>query len=110
MATVYDGPSGQEMLAQHTFAREVITRAKDPHPVLDDEELALLKRFVLHPESADDILRDAGLDNLSKEDKLAKLNQKGSLVTYVVVSAVEGRSLVTDGEMAELKAWFEGQQ
>src|SRR5947209_4911168 len=107
MATTYSGPSGQGMLQNHTFAQEVIARANDPAPVLDANELALLKRFILKPSSKDEILKERGLNDTNVTDASQKASQQDSLVIYLVANAAAGNNRLTDIEMAELKEWFE---
>ncbi|KAG4418508.1 hypothetical protein IFR04_008402 [Cadophora malorum] len=87
--TAYTGPSAREMFDTHTLSKEIIARANDPEPVLDASELALLKRYVNAPEAKD------------------KANGSGSLVKYIMIQSNAGNDLLSEEEIAELKAWLD---
>ncbi|KAK2038865.1 hypothetical protein LZ31DRAFT_559249 [Colletotrichum somersetense] len=99
MATAYAGPSAGDMLANHTLAKEIISRNNDAEPVLDSEELALLEQFVNDPSKANSILESKGLSEPKKS---------GSLVAYVISLHGTDNPALTESEINTLKEWFAG--
>ncbi|KAM0526253.1 hypothetical protein ACHAPS_003985 [Verticillium nonalfalfae] len=89
MSTAYTGPSGAEMMANHTLAHEIIARNNDPEPVLDVEELNLLEHYVKDPSRAKEILDSKGL------------------VTHVISLHGTNTPGLQDGEIRDLREWFE---
>ncbi len=90
------------MLDNHSMASEIIARAKDPQPVLDDNNLAILRRFCMDPSSKDDILKDLDLvdqpeDNEGKAG--AKAQSKGGLAGFIVAKSAAGEDLLGKDEM-----------
>ncbi|KAM0271655.1 hypothetical protein ACHAQH_008990 [Verticillium albo-atrum] len=99
MSTTYTGPSGAEMMANHTTAQEIIARNNDPGPVLDSDELTLLEHFVKDPSQAKTILESKGYTN--------EAQRSSSLVTHAIsVHGTENPAL-RDDEIRVLKEWFE---
>ncbi|KAH7369869.1 hypothetical protein BKA65DRAFT_6755 [Rhexocercosporidium sp. MPI-PUGE-AT-0058] len=105
-ATAYSGPSAREMFETHTLSKEIIARANDTEPILDASELALLKRYVTAPESKVEILKEIEYVDADGKVVAAKLEGDGSLVAYIMVQSVTGNDLLSEEEIAELKAWF----
>ncbi|KAK0113688.1 hypothetical protein ONS95_013936 [Cadophora gregata] len=106
-ATAYTGPSAREMFESHTLSKEIIARAKDPEPVLDESELALLKRYVTAPETKSEILRELGFTDEDRKILKGKEHGDGSLVAYIMIQSVHGNDLLLEKEIADLKAWFD---
>lgn len=102
----YSGPSARQMIQTHTLAKEIIARADDAQPVLDADELALLKRFLAAPESSNDLLKEQGIDGSGGENVVAKASNSGSLVTYIIAQLVAGNEILEEGEVRELRVWF----
>ncbi|EEY20628.1 predicted protein [Verticillium alfalfae VaMs.102] len=99
MSTAYTGPSGAEMLANHTLAHEIIARNNDPEPVLDVEELNLLEHYVKDPSRAKEILDSKGYAD--------EAQRSGSLVTHVISLHGTNTPGLHDGEIRILREWFE---
>lgn len=86
--TTYTGPSVREMLDTHTLGKEIMARADagdDAQAILDDSELALLKRYVTAPESKIDILKELGVVDTDGKVIIEKTRGDMSLVTYIMV-------------------------
>ncbi|KAK2016382.1 hypothetical protein LZ32DRAFT_601607 [Colletotrichum eremochloae] len=98
MATVYTGPSAADMLVNLTLAKEIIARNSDPEPVLDTEELALLKQFVNDPSRANAILESKGL--------VVDPKSSGSLVAYVISLHGTDSPALSAEDITSLKNWF----
>jgi hypothetical protein len=98
--TPYTGPSVPEMIANHSLAENIIKY--DSHStgnsIMDDSELAILRRFVEHPGDRDDILKDEGI-----EDKDG--GGLRSLAGYIVMKHGKG-DLLNEIEIERLRDWF----
>jgi hypothetical protein len=97
----YTGPSVPEMVATHTLAENIIKYddTTTGNSILDEENLALLRRFVENPGDRDAILKDEGI-----EDGEGRGLQ--SLAGYVVLK--HGKGDMLDGrEIEMLREWFE---
>ncbi len=105
--TRYNGPSAREMIETHTLAQEIIARADDTEPVLDADELALLKRFLAGPESKVALLNERDIVGDQGDDVVAKARNSGSLVTYIIAQSVAGQEILGEEEVEMLKKWFE---
>lgn len=100
----YSGPSVHDMISTHTLAQNII---KYNSQILDDDNMALLKRFVNDPGSRDQILSDIHI-----EDVPGVTGQyHGSLAGYIVMrhktevgETVE--PILTNEEIETLKEWF----
>lgn len=97
----YTGPSVPTMLASHTLASNIIKYHAHPTSgrILDDAELALLRRFVEHPEQRDAILAEQGIDKEGEGEGLQ------SLAGYIVLKHGKG-DLLNEGEIEMLREWF----
>lgn len=103
----YTGPSVATMLATHTLAHEIISRASSSCPILDTSELSLLKRFILTPSSGPSILSERGWVDAEGEKAGTNAHKKdGSLVGYVVAHSVRGQELLDEDEKVMLREWF----
>ena len=104
----YSGPSAREMLDRHTFAKEVISRAKGPESqrIFDDEQLVLLRRWCTDPALAEKILAEEDLADAPGDKPGAKAIEKGSLVGMLMANSVAGNDRVTKEEFEMLQEWF----
>ena len=108
MATTYTGPSVREMLDNHSTASEIIARANEPQPVLDDNNLAILRRFCMDPSSKDDILKELDIEDQPGDKAGAKAQAKGGLAGFIVAKSAAGEDLLGKDEMEVLRKWFQG--
>jgi hypothetical protein len=104
---IYTGPSVPEMVASHTLAKEIITRHNDECPILDDNEIALLQQFIVHPDQAQSILAARGLADEPGDEPDAKVWASGSLVAAVMKRHGTDKPFLTDDEIVALREWFE---
>lgn len=104
----YSGPSAQEMLASHTFAKEVISRDKGPEPqrVFDDQGLVLLRRWCNDPASTEKILAEEQLADAPGDRPGKKAIEKGNLVGLLMANSVVGNDLITNEEFETLQEYF----
>ncbi|KAF2127105.1 hypothetical protein P153DRAFT_398475 [Dothidotthia symphoricarpi CBS 119687] len=98
---VYTGPSVPDMIASHSLAENIIKYHNHPESdcILDEDELALLRRFVEHPENRDSILKDEGVATGIGE------GSHGSLVQHIVSKHGNG-NVLTESEIEMLRVWF----
>ncbi|KAK0715357.1 hypothetical protein B0H67DRAFT_487426 [Lasiosphaeris hirsuta] len=104
----YTGPSVRSMTSTHTLAREVIARHDDECPIFDDESILDLRRFAQYPAQARDILRERGMLDSEGEELGAGAKAHGSLTGLIFATWGTEASVLTEGELADLRAWFEG--
>lgn len=107
--TPYTGPSAGEMIAKHTLAEEIISRANDASPVLDTNEIALLKQFCAQPTSLEHkkkLLETAGMEDQAGDKVGHRAQGKGSLVGYIIAQSIAGKEVLDEGEVDRLRAWF----
>ncbi|KAK3352447.1 hypothetical protein B0T25DRAFT_542018 [Lasiosphaeria hispida] len=107
-SNTYTGPSVREMISSHTLAREVIARHDDACPIFDDDSILDLRRFARDPAQARDILRERGLLDGEGEELGAGANAHGSLSGLILATWGTDRSVLTERELGELRAWFAG--
>lgn len=107
-SNVYTGPMPKEMIANHTLAKEIINRHNDPCPILDDDEIKLLQKFVTDPSAAKAILKERGLEDEADGEPGAKVKESGSLVAHVIYGHSAEKTVLTDREIDMLREWFEG--
>lgn len=100
----YDGPSVHDMISTHTLAENII---KYGPKILDDENMALLKRFVMDPDSREQILTDIHIEDVDGVTG----QYHGSLAGFIVMrhktevgETVE--PVLTNDEIETLKEWF----
>ena len=105
MADQYSGPSVREMLETHTLASEIIARANDPNPILDEHELTRLRRYCTGASSPDDILAEIEAEYPTTER--VKQPGNGSLVGFIVAQAAAGKGILSEQEVKQLEKWFE---
>ena len=100
-STTYSGPSVGEMLSTHTLASEIIARNDDTCPILDDNELQLLRSYVANPDAA-----PAMLESMSY---VYDPQTPSSLVCFVMSLHGKGdERALSEGEIGTLRTWFEG--
>jgi hypothetical protein len=107
--TPYTGPSAASMISNHTLAEEIISRANDSSPLLDANELALLKQFCSQPTSLEHkktLLETTGMADQADDKAGDKAHAKGSLVGYIIAQSVRGKELLDEGEVERLRVWF----
>ena len=112
----YTGPSVREMIATHTLASQIVARADDACPILDEAELALLRRFVTAPAALHDAAaRHARLAEHGMADApgdapgTAAQATAGSLVGFAIATYDTERPALTEDEVQLLRQWFDGQ-
>lgn len=100
----YTGPSVHDMISTHTLAENII---KYGPQILDNENMALLKRFVMDPESREQILTDIHIEDVDGVTG----QYHGSLAGFIVMrhktevgETVE--PVLTNDEIETLKEWF----
>ncbi|KAM0802743.1 hypothetical protein BDR22DRAFT_842133 [Usnea florida] len=108
MPTTYTGPSVREMLANHTTASEIIARAHDPHPIFDDKDLAILRRFCKDPSCKGDILKELDIVDQPGDKVGEKAQRRGTLAGFIVAKSAAGEDLLGEDEMEALRKWFQG--
>jgi hypothetical protein len=103
----YTGPSVQEMTAKHTLAKEIIGRhGKGDEAILDDDNIAQLKRYLNQPELEKASLL-AKLGTQDNDEAIIKLSDGGfTLVDYMVVTWGTPRAALTADEEGKLQEWF----
>lgn len=99
----YNGPSVNEMLQNHTLAKEIIARANGAlsQRILDDKELLLLRRWSTGTSTPEQILAEENIEPCTGT------NNSGSLVGLLIANSVAGKDLVTKEEVEQLREWFE---
>lgn len=100
----YSGPSVHDMISTHTLAENII---KYNSQILDDENMALLKRFVNDPKSREQILADAHIEDIAGVTG----SYSGSLAGFIVMrhKSEVGETvepILTNDEIERLKEWF----
>lgn len=96
------------MISSHTIATSIISRHNTPTAVLDAGELAMLKDFCVHPGKKDAILaREDMKDEVGQRPGARALATKGSLVGLLIARYGTSEPALTEGEIQELKEWFE---
>ena len=93
-----------EMFATNTLADNLIKYHDGPsnNQIMDDNNLAMLQRFVNDPNQRDTILRDAGVPDVPIE---AQPQAVTSLAAYIVLKHGNG-DLLSQAEVEKLRAWF----
>lgn len=92
------GPSGEEMIASHTLAKEIIQRHGGPYPVFDDISIMELRKFTNDPSRAPDLLQDI----LSSDPAAGK----NSLSAHIIASHGTDKPILTGNEIQALEEWF----
>jgi len=97
----YTGPSVPEMVATHTLAENIIKYddAATGNSILDEENLALLRRFVENPPDRDAILKDEGIED-------GEGTGLQSLAGYMVLKHGKGDNMLDEREIEMLREWF----
>lgn len=101
----YSGPSVHDMISTHTLAENVI---KYNTQLLDEDNMALLKRFVNDPDSRDQILSEIHIEDVDGVTG----QYHGSLAGFIIMKhkSEVGETVepvLTDGEIERLKEWFD---
>ena len=65
------------MLDNHTIASEIIARANDPHPILDDKDLVILRRFCKDPSSKHEILQELDFPGIAGGQGWRRSSEQG---------------------------------
>lgn len=104
LVETYSGPSVHDMISTHTLAENII---KYGPQILDDKEMALLKRFVNDPDSREQILTEVHIEDVDGVTG----QYHGSLAGFIVMrhktevgETVE--PVLTNDEIETLKEWF----
>lgn len=100
----YTGPSVHDMISTHTLAQNII---KYNSQILDDENMALLKRFVMDPDSREAILKEVHIENVEGVTG----QYSGSLAGFIIMKhkSEVGETvepILTSEEIEMLKKWF----
>ncbi|KAH8201453.1 hypothetical protein TruAng_004377 [Truncatella angustata] len=103
---VYDGPSPKQMIADHTFAQNIIERHMDACPIFDDRSILLLREFVQDPTSARSVLERYERLDTEGETFGTKATEAGDLAALIVVRHGTDEPYLTDSEVQSLKEWF----
>jgi hypothetical protein len=105
----YSGPSVQEMLTSHAFAKEVITRQNgvESQRIFDDTQLVLLRRWCTGASAPDEILDEQNFTDAVGDKPGTKAIEKGSLVGLLIANSLAGNDLITKEEFEQLREWFE---
>lgn len=101
----YPGPPMHALLATHSLAKEIIsTHPHRPADILDDHELALLRAYVLNPDSGAELLKQQNMPDARELERRKKEGDsvQGSLVGYVIATGG-----FDEREIEELRMWFE---
>ena len=93
-STEYTGPSVNEMVRNHTLAKEIIARHDDPCPILDDPGIAQLRNWVRDP--------------TDERHRPSVDNEPGNLVAHIASYYGTAKSLIIEEELEALRAWFAG--
>jgi hypothetical protein len=108
LVETYSGPSVHDMISTHTLAENII---KYGPQILDDDNMALLKRFVMDPDSREQILTDIHIEDVDGVTG----QYHGSLAGFIVMrhktevgETVE--PVLTNDEIETLKEWFRSQE
>jgi hypothetical protein len=97
-----------EMIRSHTLAAEIITRHNDDCPILDHNELTLLRRFCADPSVKEAILRDRDmLDGPADLPGKTAQSKHGSLVGFAIARHSTETPALEDREIEMLRKWFE---
>lgn len=101
----YSGPSVHDMISTHTLAENII---KYNSQILDDDNMALLKRFVNDPDSRDQILSDIHIEDVDGVTG----SYHGSLAGFIIMKhkSEVGETvepILTNEEIERLKEWFD---
>lgn len=104
LVETYNGPSVHDMISGHTLAENIM---KYGPQILDDKEMALLKRFVNDPDSREEILTEVHIEDVDGVTG----QYHGSLAGFIVMrhktevgETVE--PVLTNDEIETLKEWF----
>lgn len=115
----YTGPSVAEMIRNHTLAHNIMTRHDTMPPeerILGADDMAILRRFVCADDLSAERTHIIHEHDLQDEEGVRPgeraANVKGTLAGFCVVRhgmAGEGTAgpALTDGEIGDLKGWFE---
>lgn len=102
-------PDIATLLSTHTLATTIISHHKTPSAVLDARELALLRSFCANPSAKDAILAEQDMhDGPGERPGTRAATHKGSLAGFVIATFGTGELGLSEGEVAELRGWFEG--
>jgi len=98
----WTGPSGKEMTESQTLGKEIMARANDPCPVLDEQNLAMLRDFVF----------DTSPANIAAITKKYGWNMEendfgGSIIGYAVKMHGSEKPVFTDEDIKALRTWYE---
>jgi len=99
-------PSVQAMIANHTLARNIIEHHGTRDDILDNDELAILRKFCNDTSSKENVLAGADMADIPQRLLDSSTGYSGSLAGYCVATYGTARSALTEGEIHELKGWF----
>jgi hypothetical protein len=107
----YTGPSVREMLSTQTLASNIMLHhhsSSGDNEILDAQEMARLRRFVTDPSQQRGTIMDEC--HINPEQSTGTGQYHGSLVGFIALRHGGEGGALSEGEIAELRAWFEEQE
>ena len=100
-------PTVNDMINNHTLARNIIHRYHTDDEILDHDQLDLLKRFCEDTSQKDALLADADMtDEPDTRPGFKAADTRGNLAGFCIATYGTDRPALLEEEVQMLKSWF----